>query len=47
MGEADLPTSKVLEKQKILIDQLTHRLNLQLEDMNKLGFLLNSSFLVL
>ncbi|CAD5119154.1 DgyrCDS7792 [Dimorphilus gyrociliatus] len=36
-GDADLPTSKVLEKQKILIDQLTKKLNFQLEDMSKLG----------
>ena len=37
MGEADLPTNMMVEKQKVIIDQLRHKLELDLNDFDKLS----------
>ncbi len=37
MGEADLPTNMIVEKQKIIIDQLRNKLQLDLQNFNKLS----------
>ncbi|KAL5007222.1 hypothetical protein ScPMuIL_016028 [Solemya velum] len=36
-GEAELPTGKLMEKQKVVIDQLTNKLDMELENINKLS----------
>lgn len=36
-GTAELPTSKVIEKQKVLLEELRHRLDLNLENFDKLS----------
>ncbi|KAK7491489.1 hypothetical protein BaRGS_00017318 [Batillaria attramentaria] len=36
-GTAELPTSKVIEKQKVLLEELRHRLDLNLENFDRLS----------
>ncbi len=41
MGDHELPTSMMMEKQKVVIDQLKNKLDLDLENFNKLTYVLN------
>ena len=37
MGDYEIPTSVMMEKQKVVIDQLRRKLDLDLENFNKLS----------